>query len=160
MLQNEAFWLLVAFVVFFGLLGKTLMRFITGALDNRANRIQQELDEAVKLREEAQALLVSFQRKQRDAIKEAETIVAEAKSQAETMLREAEEELEKALNKRIELAMEKISQAEADVVQDVKNNAVDIAVAASHALLQEHMAKSEGTSQFKEALKEIKNKLH
>ncbi len=129
----------IGIVAFILLVWKPLSRAITQALDTRSARIEKELAEATKLREEAQALLVSFQRKQRDAMKEADDIVAKAKADASRLMEEAEAELECELNKRIQMAMEKIEQSEQNALQDVKSYAVDVAVAAAHTMLKEQM---------------------
>lgn len=94
MLRTAEFWVLVAFVVFVVLAFKPLRKAVTGALDERAEQIRKQLDEANKLREEAQATLASYKRKQRDALKEAEEIVTHAKAEAERLRAEAAKALE------------------------------------------------------------------
>lgn len=158
--MDEKFWVLVSFVVFMMLIWRPIGRFLATALDKRSNQIREELDNAVKLREEAQALLASFQRKQRDALKEAEDIVNRAKSESEQMLQEAEKQLEQTLNGRIQQAMEKITQAEKAVVEEVKAHAVDIAVSASQSLIKQHLDKGASDSMFESALRDIRKKLH
>lgn len=157
---DETFWVTVAFLIFVVVIGRPIWRTLSAALDKRSAQIQKELDTAVKLREEAQALLVSYQRKQRDALKEAEKIVSQAKENADAMTAQAEKELEETLNKRIQLAMERINQAEVSALDDVKAHAVDIAVAASHKLMKEHLDKQVGDSLFASALKDIQKKLN
>src|SRR4051794_9296916 len=85
LLHDPEFWVLVAFVLAIALVWKRGGAALTGALDERAARIRSELDEARKLREEAQQALAAYQRKQRDALKEAEQILAEAKAAAERL---------------------------------------------------------------------------
>jgi len=84
-LAQPEFWVAASFVAFFVVVWKPLRSALVGGLDARAERIRKELDEAQRLREEAQTLLADFQRKQRDAIQEAETIVARARGEAERL---------------------------------------------------------------------------
>ena len=111
---SAEFWVAVAFVLFVGV----LLRFGWGrgiaALDKRAANIKNKLDEAIRLREEAQELLASYQRKQRDAEKEAADIIAHAEAEAGRLRAEAEEELAATVSRRTDTALAKISQMEAD----------------------------------------------
>lgn len=157
---DQTFWVAASFIAFVIAAYKPISRFIAGALDNRSLRIQKELGEAIKLREEAQGLLVSFQRKQRDALKEAEEIIHRAKTEADMMFREAEQALERSLNHRIEQAMQKISQSERTVIQDVKNHAVDVAISAARMLLAEQLSAAASDKMFGDALKDIRKKMH
>jgi F-type H+-transporting ATPase subunit b len=161
--MDEKFWVAVSFVVFAALAWKPLSKFISGALDKRAETIKYELTEALRLREEAQSLLASFQRRQRDALIEAEDIITRAKAESELMVHEAEKNLEDALNKRIEIAMSKITQAETHAVQEIKSQAVDIAVAAAQDLIKQQLGtggKAAAQELFQRSLKDIQKKLH
>ena len=68
-LKDPTFWVMVAFFVFVGALARPISGAIAAALDKRADKIRADLEEAEKLREEAQNLLASYQRQQRDAVK-------------------------------------------------------------------------------------------
>lgn len=160
MLESPTFWVAVAFVVFLALVWKPLGRLIGGALDSRSARIKEELDEAVRLREEAQSVLASYQSKQQQALKEAEEIVLAAKRDAEKMREEAKANLENTLDKRIKLATQKIAQAEKAVLEDVKNNAIDIAVGAARALIKEQVESGKAEDLVKMAMTDIERKLH
>src|SRR3546814_14248082 len=87
-------------------------------LDARAERIRAELDEAQRLREEAQKALAEYKRKQRDAAKEAEDLLANAKHEAELLRRQAAEDLKETLARREKAAIEKIAQAETQALQE------------------------------------------
>lgn len=108
---------------------------IGGALDRRANAIKSELDEARRLREEAQALLASFQRRQAEAEQQAEEIVAQARADAKTMAQQAREDLQTRLARRAELANAKIAAAESDALAEVRGRAADLAMAATQQLI-------------------------
>ena len=115
MFENVLFWEWLAFLIFIGLATKMGWKRITAALDARSDAIRDELDQARKLREEAQGLLAEYQRKRRDAEKEADEIVEHAKEEAVALRAEAERKLEENLARRTRLAEEKIGRAEAQV---------------------------------------------
>jgi F-type H+-transporting ATPase subunit b len=144
MLEAE-FWVLVAFLIAIAYLIYKVKDIVTGALDQRAAKIKAELDEAQHLREEAQAKLAEYQRKQRDALKEAEGIVAQAKVEAERVAAQGARDLEAAIERRKRLAVEKIALTEAKAVAEVRNMAVDLAIAAlRHALAEDLDARRRG----------------
>ncbi len=112
---------------------------ITRTLDERAERIRKELEEARKLRDEAQQLLAEYQRKRQEAEKEAVDIVAAAEREAALMMEEAKQRTEDYVARRTALAEQKIEQAERDAVNEVRSRAVDIAVAAAGRILAERV---------------------
>lgn len=93
MLNDPTFWVAVAFVIFIGLMYWKARKPVLDGLDARADRIKSELDEAQRLREEAQKALAEYKRKQRDAAKEAEDMLANAKHEAELLRNQASEDL-------------------------------------------------------------------
>lgn len=136
-LSNPEFWVLVALVLFFGLLVvlKVLPGALFGALDGHAAKIQAELDEAAKLRAEAQALLADI-KAQRDASeRQAAEMLAAAEADAKRLAAEAQAKLEEQIKRRAELAERKIAAAEAEAAADVKAAAADLAVAAAEQIL-------------------------
>jgi F-type H+-transporting ATPase subunit b len=137
--KDPEFWVLIAFVIAVGfLIYKTKPR-ITGALDGRPAKIKAELDEAQRLREEAARALAEYQRKQRDALKEAQEIVAHAKAEAERAAAQGERDLEAALERRRRAAQERIALEEAKAVAELRGTAVDVALAAVRRLLGEEL---------------------
>lgn len=159
-LHTAEFWVFVAFVILVASAFKKVRAFLTGGLDSRAARIKAHLDEAEKLREDAQSLLADYQRKQRAAAKEAEGIVAQAKNEAQYMREQAQADLEQALKRREQQAIEKIAQAEAEALSAVRNQAVDLAIAASARLLAENLDEQRAARLIDEAIKELPEKLH
>jgi F-type H+-transporting ATPase subunit b len=135
MIEAEA-WVAVAFVLFLGLLVYmgAHRRVITG-IDDRQARIKAELDEAVRLREEAKAVLVEYERKGREAENEAAAIIAGAKAEAERLAVEAKAKMEDFVVRRTKMAESKIAQAEAQALADVRAAAADTAVAAAEKIL-------------------------
>ena len=130
-------WVALGFLLFICLLVYLgAHRRITNSLDARQARIKSELDEAKKLRDEAQALLAEFERKGREAEKEAEAIIASAKTEAERLAVEAKARMEEFVARRTKMAETKIAQAEAQALADVKSAAADAAVAAAERILR------------------------
>ncbi len=158
--SNPEFWVAVAFFIFIGIILKFGYRRVVDGLDARAERIKNELDEARSLREEAQALLASYQRKQRDALKEAEEIVEHAKDEAARASTEAEAKLQEIIKRRTEMAVDKISRAEAQALQDVRNTAVDVAVEAARSLIEKNLDEKKAASLVEDSIADIENKLH
>ena len=137
---NVTFWVFVSFVAFFGLLiYLKVPKMITGLLDERADMIRKEIEEAAQLREDAQSILADYQRKQREAEKEAEEIVAQAKEEAALLKAETEKTLHEQIERRTKLAEDKIAQAEAQAVADVKNTAASAAAGAARRLLKDNL---------------------
>jgi F-type H+-transporting ATPase subunit b len=129
-------WVAIAFVLFLGVLAYMgVHRKLSGALDDRRARINAELEEARRLKEEAQALLVEYQRKQQDAEQEAEAIIASAKTEAERLDVEAKAKMEDFVARRTKMAETKIAHAEAQALADVRAAAADAAVAAAERIL-------------------------
>ncbi len=157
--MDATFWVALAFVLFVALIGKKGYQLITQALDQRAQRIKTELDEAVRLREEAQALLAGYQRQQRDAVGEAEEIVERAKAAAVRIAEQAEIDLAAALERRTRLAEIKISQAESQALAEVRNLAVDMALAATRRLMDENLDENRAEALIDEAIAELGGKL-
>jgi F-type H+-transporting ATPase subunit b len=135
MIEAEA-WVAVAFVLFLGLLVYMgAHRRVITAIDDRQTRIKAELDEAVRLRQEAQAVLVEFERKGREAENEAAAIIAGAKAEAERLAVETRAKMEDFVVRRTKMAEAKIAQAEAQALADVRAAAADTAVAAAEKIL-------------------------
>lgn len=134
----DAFWALISLIIFLAILVYYgVPGMIVRSLDGRADRIRKELDEARRLREEAQALLADYQRKRREAEEEAEQIVSDAKSEAERMTEEANAKLEDMIARRTKAAEDKISQAENQAVAEVRARAADLAIAAAERILSD-----------------------
>lgn len=159
-LQSAEFWVLIAFLILVGAVAKKVWAALTAGLDARAGRIKSHLDEAEKLREDAQSLLAEYQRKQHAAAEEAAGIVVQAKAEAERIREQAEADLEQALKRREQQAIEKIAQAEAEALGEVRNQAVDLAMAASRRLLADNIDEGKAARLVDEAIKDLSGRLH
>lgn len=135
---DNSFWALIGLILFFALIVylKT-PAMMTKALDKRAHQIRNELDEARELKEEAKRQLAEFQRRRREAEAEARDIVAAAQREASGLLEDAHRKSDEYVARRTQVAEQKISQAEADAIAEVRASAVNIAVDAATRILTE-----------------------
>ncbi len=154
-------WVLVSFVLFVALLVYyKIPNKVAEALDNRAGKIHAELEEARRLREEAQTILADYQRKQRDAEKEAEDIIAMARREARFYAEESHKALNEALQRRVKLAEEKIARAEEQAVQDIRSKSVDAAVAAAEMLIARELKGKSAEDLVDKSIKDVAAKLN
>ncbi|WP_119678709.1 F0F1 ATP synthase subunit B family protein [Indioceanicola profundi] len=160
MLENPYFWVALAFLIFVAIVAKMAGKTIVEALDTRADRIRQELEQAQQLREDAQAALAQYQRKQRDALKDAEEILTHAREEAQRIRQQAAVDLEASLKRREAQAMDKIAQAESQAVQQVRELAVDVAIAATERLLVQNMDRTRNDQLVDAAIKNLPANLH
>jgi F-type H+-transporting ATPase subunit b len=160
-LNTPEFWVAVAFVLFIALLFYVgAFKKAAEALDQRSARIKAELDEARRLREEAQKLLAEYQRRQGEAEREAEAIVTEAKAEAERVAAEARAKTEDFIARRTKLAETKIGQAEAQAVADVRAAAADAAVAAAESILRDTAKGKVADDLIVRGIADVKTKLN
>jgi len=154
------FWVAVAFIVFVALTARTIFRVATVALDERAEGIRNQIDEAQRLAEEAQELLASYERKQRDAEREAEAMIDNARREADRLAEHSARELERSLKRREQLAIDRIAQAEKSAIEDVRAQAVEVAMEATRTVLAQHVTGNKADALIDEAIKDIPEKLH
>jgi F-type H+-transporting ATPase subunit b len=159
-MAEPEFWVLVAFVIVVAGLGVKGWPVATATLDARAAKIKADLDEARRLRDEAERALADYQRKQRDAMKEAEEILAHARAEAERAAQRGEGELAAALDRRRRMASEKIALEEAKAVADVRNAAVEIAIAAVRRALAAELEPARSAQLLDDAIAALPQALH
>ena len=159
--MDATFWVGAAFVLFVGILVYLKVPgMLTGALDERAKKISDDLDQARELREEAQVLLATYQRKQRDALKEAEEIIAHAKEEAMREAEQAEKKLEEAIARRQQAALNKIALAEAQAENEVRHTAIDIAIAAATTVVAQQVRGDRADALFDTAIQDLRRHLN
>ncbi len=135
---DESFFVAVGFVLFVLLLGYLgVHNTISGALDGRAKQVSDELAEARRLREEAEAVLASYKKKAAEAEAEAQAIIATAREEAEALAKESSERMGEFVVRRTKQAEAKIAMAEAQAMNDVRAAAADAAVKAAEIVLRE-----------------------
>ena len=158
---DSRFWVLVPLVLFFALLiWKGVFKAIGSGLDDRASAISNELNEARRLREEAQALLASYHRKQKEAETLAEEIVTQARTDAETMAATARKDLAERLQRRTALAEAKIEAAEAKALSDVRAKAAEIAADAAEQILRSDLKAADHSKLVAEGIKQMRSALN
>ena len=159
--MDATFWAFVALIIFLGIIFyMNVPGMMAKSLDERANKIRNELDEARRLREEAQQLLAEYQRKRKEAEQDAADIVAAAKREADMLVKEAQRKTEDYVSRRTALAEQKIVQAEREAINEVRSSAVDIAVEAARGLLANRIDAGAGQDLFRSSLQEVKTKLN
>ncbi len=153
-------WATIALVIFLGIVVYFgVPKLITKMLDDRIRKIEGELAEAERLRSEAKALLAEYEAKRENAEQEAEGIVASAREEAFRLTAEAKTSLETLIARRTRGVEDKIAQAEAQAVAEVRARSADIAVEAARVLLQQQMAEK-GDALVEQAIKDVAARLN
>jgi|SRR4051794_20996750 F-type H+-transporting ATPase subunit b len=161
MTQMAEFWVAVAFGVFvLILLYYRVPNLVAKSLDDRAEAIRKELDEARRLREEAQTLLADYQKRHRNVGQEADAIVEQARREAEAFAHETRVSLKDTLERRTKQAEDKIARAETQAVDEVRAAAIDVAMAAAERILREKTAGSSGASLIDQSIRDLKGRLN
>jgi F-type H+-transporting ATPase subunit b len=160
-LANTNFIVLIAFIIFVGVLVKfRVPSILTGMLDSRAAQIKSELDEARALREEAKTLLASYERKKKDVQEQADRIVANAREEALSAAEEAKAELKRSIARRLAAAEDRIASAEKAAVREVRERAVQVAVAAAGEILAKQATSESAAATIDAAIAEVGKRLH
>ncbi len=158
---DATFYALVALLLFLGVaLYAGAHKTAGAALDDRAKKISQDLADAKRLREEAEALLAEYKQKRRDAEKEAQDIVARAKADATTYAEESKVKLAEMLERRTRQAEHEIAQAEAAAVKHVRNSAADLAIARAAEMFSTSAKGKGGESLVTESIAAVKTRLN
>jgi F-type H+-transporting ATPase subunit b len=158
--QNPAFWVGVSFFIFLAIAFKPAKKAILDALDGKIAEIKDQVEEAARLRDEAQALLAEYERKQQQASKHAEEMVDAARKEAEESKSRAEADLNASLDRQRKLALERISMAEEKALREVRAAAAEMAIAATEKLVTDRVAGEDGDKLIDRAIKELGSKLH
>lgn len=159
LLAPEVF-LLLALIATFAVVWRPAKRAVLGLLDGRADKIRAELDNANRLKEEAQATLAGYQRRQRDALEEAERIVEHARQEADRLRKQAVLALEEQLQRREAQAMERIAQAERAAAAAVRDAASDAAIAAARQVIADTLDTGAAARLIDDAIGELPGKLN
>jgi F-type H+-transporting ATPase subunit b len=161
MLMEAETWVAVAFVIFLGILAYVgVHRTILDTLDKRSARIKSELDEARQLWDDAKALLAEYQNKKGEAEREAQAIIAGAKADAERLAAEADVKLGDFITRRTKMAENKIAQAEAQAVADVRAAAAEAAVAAAEKVLTQTATGKVAETLVTQGIADVQKKLN
>lgn len=160
-LRNTDFVVLLAFLLFIGiLLYFKVPGMLTKMLDDRAVAIRAELDEAKALREEAQTLLASYERKQKEVQEQAERLVTNAQAEAERAAEQAKVDIRETVARRLEGAREQLDNARAAAEKEVRDTAVNAAVAAARSVIAKNMSATDANKLIDASIAEVGAKLH
>lgn len=158
---NSNFVFLLALILFFAVIVYYgVHKLIFKGLDERAKRIRDELDEARRLREEAQKTFADFERKSREVGAQAEEIIEHAKAEAERAGEKAKADLQESIDRRLKAADEQIAMAEREAVREVKNRAVRVAVAAAADVMREKMTAEKADALIEQSIDKVGARLN
>lgn len=160
-LKNTDFVVLIAFILFLAVLAYfKVPALLGGLLDKRAEGIRSELDEARALREEAQTVLASYERKSREVHEQSKAIVEQARDEARLAAEQAKEDLKASMARRIAAAEDQIASAQAKAVKEVRDEAVTVAIAAARSVIAKQMTAAQGNALIDDAIGVVGAKLH
>lgn len=160
-LRNPETWVGAGFlIVVIGFIWLRVPVMVTKALDARAAAIAAELDEARRLREEAEAVLAQYKRKASEAETEAQAIITQAQQDAERFALEANAQLKLQIERRTQQAKDKIAQAEAAAAAEIRTLAADAAAAAAEKLIAARLDEQRAAKLIAESIREIPGKLN
>ena len=160
-LHSTEFVVTIAFLLFIGLLVYLKVPgLLMGLLDKRAEGIKASLDEAKALRDDAQKLLASYERKQREVQEQSARIVAQARDEAAAAAAKAKEDLKGSIARRVKTAEDQISSAEAAAVREVRNRAVSVAVAAAGDVMAKSLTAKDDDALIDGAIKLVETRMH
>ena len=158
---DATFFAFVGLILFFALIVYLKVPgMVAKGLDERSGRIARDLEEAKRLREEAQALLAEYQKKRKEAEAEAAAIVAVAEREAQALAAEAKQKTEDFIARRTALSEQKIARAEADAVNAVRAAAVDLAIAAAEKVIGQKTDATLSATLFNQAIADVKTRLN
>lgn len=160
-LKNPEFVVLIGFLLFLALLVYLKVPgLLGGMLDKRAEGIKADLAEAKALREEAQTILASYERKQREVKEQADRIVGHARTEAVEAAQKAKDDLKTSIARRLAAAEDQIVSAQDAAVKEVRDTAVQIAIAAASDVIADKITPSAGNKLIDDAIAAVGEKLH
>ena len=160
-LANTNFVVTLSFLLFIGvLLYLKVPGLLGGLLDKRAEGIQDELNEAKALRDEAQTILASYERKKAEVEEQAKGIVERAKAEAEDAAVAAKEALAASIERRLKAAGDQITSAQTSAIREVRDRAIEVALAASAEVMAKSMTATDANAMIKSSIEEVKDRLH
>jgi F-type H+-transporting ATPase subunit b len=159
--QWATLWVFLGLLVFVAILiYMKVPGMAVSALDKRAAKIRADLDEAARLRAEAEALLREYERKRGKAQKEAAAIVEQAKREAVALGDEARVRIEDYVNRRTRAVEARIAQAETQAVTEVRSRAIDVAAAAASRILADEAKGKRGDALVERAIETVRKSLN
>ncbi len=159
-MHDPTFWVLIAFIIFISLVTRPIFHLATSGLDKRAYKIRNDLEDAENLQKEAQDLLATYQRKQRDAINDAEDILQQARDEAARIYSQGQKDLKSSIERRRKLAFDRIEQEEAKAIDKVQTQTIDMSLDITREFLTKELKGKQSTDLIEAAIKDLPSKLH
>ena len=160
-LRNTNFVVMIAFAIFIGIiLYLGVPKMLGGLLDKRATAIKAELDEAKSLREDAKALLASYEKKQTEVQAQADRILEAAKAEAAAAAEQAKADIVSSVARRLAAAEDQIASAEASAVKEVRDQAIVVAIGAARDIISRQMTEAESNSLIDASIDDVGSKFH
>ena len=160
-LRNTNFVVMIAFAIFIGIiLYLGVPKMLGGLLDKRAAAIKAELDEAKSLREDAKALLASYEKKQTEVQAQADRILEAAKAEAAAAAEQAKADIVSSVARRLAAAEDQIASAEASAVKEVRDQAIVVAIGAARDIISRQMTEAESNNLIDASIDDVGSKFH
>lgn len=153
--ESANFWILIAFITFAGVFGRKAWAAIKTLLDKRSEKIKAELDEAQRLREEAQVVLEEYRQKRAEAEREAQQMVEQAKIEAERHASDSKKSLADNMQRREQAAMQRIAQAENEALREVRETAAELAIKATADLIKQNLDDEKSDAIIERSIQEL-----
>lgn len=159
-LHNPYIWLILSFIIFMVILVRMGKAAFLSMLDSRIVKIREEIATAENLRVEAQELLAQYQRKHRDAVKEAGQIITDAEKRAEEITKAADEELKEITKRREKQLKERLERIEQSAINEIRSYAADLAIKATAEIIADHLDKASNAKLVDKAIKDLPENIH
>ena len=156
---SQTAWVLIAFILFFVLVGKKLWSALTTNLDQRKKMIENELNEAKKLREEAQAELNASLKKQKEINKQVLDIINDAKSTAKQIEADALKKSDIIIKRKEEQAKQKINNAQVEALNNIKNISAELSIKSAKVYIQNELDSKIQKALYSDSRQKLKEKL-
>jgi F-type H+-transporting ATPase subunit b len=149
---NPLNWVLISFVIFFVLFGRKIWAALAGMLDERAVRVRAELEEAARLRSEAEAMLRDAESRRAQALADAKALIEGAQAEASRVAAQATAEAEASARRREQMALDRIAAAEKAAVDEVRLTAAEVATTAARHVIAEGLTPDTGSALIDQAI--------
>lgn len=160
LLNDAQVWYLLSFIVFIVIAVRFGKASFLNTIDSKIEDIQKEINTAESLRVEGQEMLAQYQRKQRDALQDAEKIINDAKDQAKAMQKQAEADLKETMKRREDQLADRLQRMEQNAIQEIQDHAAELAINAAKEIITEKLDKKAGEKLIDQSIKNVASNIH
>jgi F-type H+-transporting ATPase subunit b len=153
-------WIAITWIIVVVAVARPIFHFITNELDLRKEKIRMQLNEAEQLRKEAEEMLIKYQKNQHVLIKEAEEIIKQSKERADFLAEKKLNDLENILKNREQQAIDRINQAKATALNEVRDKIVDIVINTTRKLVAENLSPTQTSTLIDQVIKNLPKQIH